>query len=122
METIALIFIILLGYFHLLRVTKKKSIMGSVKIHVEALDNTKEVSLDNKYELYTKRCPFLVTPVPGMEFTAAGVVEALIKRVIIDDYGYLEVVCHAKVSSDEDEFKTTCECLESEGWHKNVFV
>jgi len=121
-DIISLLVVIFIGYSHLLSVVKKRSIYGIVKLHVE----TREKDNDNVYpiksEIFTKGCRFIVTPVPGMEFMAADIEGAVIKRVIIDDKGLLELVCVLQLSSEDNEFNEMCDCLVDEGWHKKVYV
>jgi len=121
-ETIFFAVVIYIGYSYLLKTIKKRSIIGSVKLYVESSENTKGISLNNKSEIYSKSCPFIVTPVPGMEFMAAGIDGVFIKRVITDENGLLEVICFVKLSLEQNEYSNACECLESEGWRKQVNV
>lgn len=60
----------------------------------------------------------LIPPVPGMEFEAAGIQGAEIKRVILDDQGLIQVMCYLTLRPQEYEFKDACEFLKEDGWHE----
>jgi len=121
-EMIGLLIIIFIGYTHLLNVTKRRSVYGIVKLYVETREKDKDNVIPICTEIFTKGCRFIVTPVPGMEFQSADIEGAVIKRVIIDDQGLLEIVCLLTLSNKDNEFNEMCSCLEAEGWRKKVYV
>ncbi|WP_019530023.1 hypothetical protein [Dasania marina] len=121
-ESAGLLILIFVGYFHLLRVSQKRSIIGIVKLHIEAREQDKNLRLANKNEIFTKSCPFIVTPVPGMEYMPADIEGGEIKRVLIDDQGLLEVTCHLVIPSKDNQYQQACEHLVAQGWYKQNHV
>ncbi|MEZ5482898.1 MAG: hypothetical protein R3E73_12235 [Porticoccaceae bacterium] len=114
--------IVVVGYFYLLIKVQKRSISGVVKLYVETREFDEMFNKPEGFEIYTKSCPFWITPSPGMEFMPAGIEGATIERVIIDEYGLLEVICTLKVSKADDQFRETCSSLKAEGWFRKEFV
>ena len=119
-ESIAALILIFVGYSYLLSASKKRSVSGLVRLHVESREKNDGVPIE--MESFTKSCPFIVTPVPGMEFMPADIEYAVIKRVIIDEQGLLEVICLLEITTTDNEFLDTCKHLQIEGWHKKVYV
>jgi|GEM_PF-4429857 len=110
-----------IGYFHLLKTTKQGYVTAMVRLHLES----RELDVDNtpsKLEEYDKFCRFIITPVPGMEFMASDIEGAIIRRVIIDELGGLEVICQLTITDSDNEFNDTCKHLASQGWNKKHYV
>jgi len=118
-ETLGLLILVFIGYTHLLSTARKKSVSGLVKLHLESREKRDDGVIPEEIEVFSKSCPFIVTPVPGMEYLPADIEGAVIKRVIIDEQGLLEVICLLNISVEENEFQKTCEHLENQGWLKN---
>lgn len=111
----------IVGYFHLLNTTKQRYLSAIVKLHLESREKDDE-GIPLKLEQFDKLCRFIVTPVPGMEFLASDIEGPVIKRVIIDELGSLEVICQLVITDSENEFAQTCEHLANQGWHKKHYV
>ncbi len=115
--SIILIILIAIGYTHLLRVASNKSISGLVYLSLQSKDMDESRNYPKQFEFYTKGCPFIITPVPGMEFHPSGVEGGEIKRVIIDE-GLIQIYCNLIVSLQELTFEEIEEILENDGWRK----
>ena len=110
----------IIAYFYLLKITKQKYITAIVKLHLETREQDSQ-GVPLKVERFDKPCCFVVTPVPGMEFLASDVEGAVIKRVVIDELGGLEVICQLTITDSTNEFAQTCEHFTNQGWHKKHY-
>ena len=109
------------GYFHLLNIAKKRYVTALVRLHLETREQDSD-GIPLKLEQFDKFCRFIVTPVPGMEFIASDIEGAVIKRVVIDELGGLEVICQLTITDTDNEFEQTCGHFTNEGWHKNHYM
>ena len=110
----------IIAYLYLLKITKQKYITARVKLHLETREQDSQ-GVPLKLEQLDKFCHFIVTPVPGMEFLASDVEGAVIKRVVIDEIGGLEVICQLTITDSTNEFAQTCEHFTNQGWHKKHY-
>ena len=120
-ELIILVIAGSIGYFHLLNIAKQRYVTALVKLHLESREQNSE-GIPLKLEQFDKFCRFIVTPVPGMEFLASDVEGAIIKRVVIDELGGLEVICQLTITDADNEFAETCKHFTNQGWDKKRYV
>lgn len=114
-ESIGLLILLLVGYSHLRNIVRNRSVSGLVKVYVESRDKEAGTGVPNHLEVFSKNCPFIVPPVPGMEYMPADLEGAVIDRVVIDDQGLLEVICSLRVSTTDNQFEETCQHLTQNG-------
>lgn len=120
-EFTTLVIVGIVGYFHLLNTTKQRYVSAVVRLYIESQEKIDE-DIPLKVTQFDKQCRFIITPTPGMGFLAADIGGSEIKRVIIDELGGLEVICHLVVTDSENEYAQTCEHLASKGWQKKHYV
>lgn len=118
-ESIGLLILLLVGYAHLRNIVRNRSVSGLVKVYVESRDKEADTGVPNYLEVFSKNCPFIVTPVPGMEYMPADLEGAVIDRVVLDDQGLLQVICSLRVSTMGNQFEETCQHLTQNGWYKH---
>tara|TARA_B110001469_G_C9522411_1_gene259982 strand:- start:355 stop:732 length:378 start_codon:yes stop_codon:yes gene_type:complete len=122
LESIGILVLLVVGYFHLINTIRNRSVSGLVNLCIESDEKPDSLIIENKIAAYTRICPFIITPVPGMEYFPGGFEGGQIKRVIIDELGLLEVACLLDLSKTDYSFDEVCESLNTDGWREKVYV
>jgi hypothetical protein len=122
MDWILLILLIIsfVGIYSLhVKINSQKYIPPNVRVTMRVeYTNEGDAGGEKLTAVFVKTCPFRVTPVIGTYFEPPGFVGlAVIKRVKMDDEGYVEIDCLLETEGKKEEFLGYCENMTNYGWH-----
>ena len=106
------------AYLHLLNTAKaaRKAVVAIVRLTVQSGTTDTTDRLLGQFATFTKMCPFIVTPLPGMEFQPCGLDGGKISKVIVDDQGLLVVCCGLNISPVGPDLEAIRGLLKEDGW------